>query len=125
MQGKTVLVVDDSRAEQRLIEAILSQAGLTVVVVNNAEQALDWMDQSLSLPDLMVVDVMMPGINGFELCRQLRARPDTQDIPIVFCTSKDQDFDRFWGLRQGGNAYITKPFAPNDLLNAVRDYILA
>ncbi|MEM7771167.1 MAG: response regulator [Cyanobacteria bacterium P01_A01_bin.37] len=123
MSSKTILVVDDSRAEQRLIEAILRTTGHAVSIVDSAEQALDWMKRAV--PDVLVLDVIMPGINGFDLCRRLRSNPVTENIPIVFCTSKDQDFDRFWGLRQGGAAYVTKPFAPNELIDAVKTCLSA
>lgn len=72
------------------------------------------------IPDLMILDVVMPDMSGFDLCRQLRARPSLSKVPIIFCTSKDQDFDRFWAMRQGGNAYVTKPFAPHELIDAVK-----
>lgn len=117
MRRKTILVVEDSRADQRLIEGILGQMGLEVVSADNGEQALEWVAEHP--PDLMVVDIVMPGMSGFDLCRQLRANPATQDIPVVFCSSKDREFDRFWGLRQGGTAYITKPFAPSELIDTV------
>jgi twitching motility two-component system response regulator PilH len=123
MSSKTILVVDDSRSEQRLIEAILQTTGHAVSIVDNAEQALDWIKRTV--PDVMVLDVIMPGINGFDLCRRLRSNPKTEHIPIVFCTSKDQEFDRFWGLRQGGAAYVTKPFAPNELIDAVKTCLAA
>lgn len=118
MNGKNVLVVEDSRSHQRLIESILKQAGMSVTLVDSAEEALDKLGRMV--PDLLVLDVVMPGQSGFDLCRQLRAVPSTESVPIIFCTSKDQDFDRFWGMRQGGTAYITKPFAPNELLDAVK-----
>jgi len=123
MSSKTILVVDDSRSEQRLIEAILKTTGHAVSIVDDAEQALDWMKRNV--PDVLVLDVIMPGINGFDLCRRLRSNPKTEKIPIVFCTSKDQEFDRFWGLRQGGAAYVTKPFAPNELIDAVKTCLSA
>jgi twitching motility two-component system response regulator PilH len=115
---KSVLVVDDSRTEQKLIEAILQQIGLRVTTVDTAEAALSALKKEI--PDLMVLDVVMPEMSGFDLCRQLRADPSTQQIPIIFCTSKNQEFDRFWALRQGGNAYITKPFAPHELIETVK-----
>ncbi|NJM58555.1 MAG: response regulator [Synechococcales cyanobacterium RU_4_20] len=113
----TALVVDDSRAEQRLIAALLAQMGMTVAAVDSGESALVWLAHQT--PDVLVIDVVMPGMSGFDLCRQLRARPETAQVPVIFCTSKDQDFDRFWGLRQGGSVYLTKPFAPQDLIAAV------
>lgn len=122
MKSKTVLIVEDSRTDQRLIEGILRQIGLMVTSVDSAEQALTWIAQKT--PDLMVVDVVMPGLSGFDLCRHLRSNPATESIPVVLCTSKDEKFDRFWGLRQGAAAYITKPFAPNELIDAVRTCLL-
>jgi DNA-binding response OmpR family regulator len=121
MSTKTILVVEDGRAEQRLIGGLLNQLGLSVQIVDSAEAALQWLDNRI--PDLMVLDVVMPGISGFDLCRQLRANPATEKIPIIFCTSKSKDFDRFWGLRQGGNAYITKPFAPHELIDLVQTHL--
>lgn len=123
MSTKTVLVVEDSRSEQRLICGLLKQMGLGVELVENAEAALEWLTSRT--PDLMVVDVVMPGISGFDLCRQLRANPSTEKVPIIFCTSKDKEFDKFWGLRQGGNAYLVKPFAPNDLISTVQEQLAA
>ncbi len=118
MKDKKALVVDDSRSDQRLIVALLGQMGLSVESVDSGESALEWLTHQV--PDLLVIDVVMPGISGFDLCRQLRAKPETEKVPVIFCTSKDQDFDRFWGLRQGGSAYLVKPFAPQELLDAVK-----
>lgn len=115
---KTILAVDDSRTELRLVEAILQQSGFRVVTLENPEAALMFVDKEI--PDLMILDVVMPEMSGFDLCRQFRARPSLAKIPIIFCSSKDQEFDRFWAMRQGGNAYVTKPFAPHELIDAVK-----
>lgn len=119
---KTVLVVEDCRAAQRLIMALLQQVGLNVVCVDCAESALVWLTDNQRL-DLIVLDIVMPGLNGFELCRQLQNNSEFEKISIVFCSSKEQTFDRFWALRQGGNAYITKPFVPLDLVNTVCSHL--
>lgn len=119
---KTVLVVEDSKSEQRLIVSLLQQAGLKVALTNSAEAALNWLAENQP-PDLIVLDIIMPGMSGLDLCRQIRANAQFKEIPVVFCSSKDQDFDRFWALRQGGNGYVTKPFAPNDLVQTVRDHL--
>jgi twitching motility two-component system response regulator PilH len=119
---KTVLVVEDSRAEQRLIVALLREAGFNVALAESAEAALIWLETN-GKPDLIVLDIIMPGLSGLDLCRQLRNQPDMENVPIVFCSSKNQDFDRFWALRQGGNAYVTKPFAPTDLVDTVCEQI--
>ncbi len=74
-------------------------------------------------PHAIVMDIVMPDDSGLELCRRLRANTDTATIPVIFCSSKNQDFDRFWALRQGGNAYITKPFDPAELIEKVQKYL--
>lgn len=117
---KMALVVDDSRAEQRLLAALLGRLGFTVETADSGESALSWVESNAQVPHLIVIDVVMPGINGFDLCRQLRNRAETAKVPVIFCTSKDQEFDRFWGLRQGGSAYLVKPFAPQELVEAVK-----
>ena len=115
---KTVLVVEDSRAEQRLIVLLLQQSGLNVALADSVESALVWLAEH-EQPNLIVLDIIMSGISGLVFCRQIRTNNQFKDIPIVFCSSKDQEFDRFWALRQGGNDYITKPFAPNNLVQTV------
>lgn len=119
---KTVLVVEDSRTDRRLIVALLQQVGLKVAVTDSAESAWSWLEAN-GQPNLIVLDIVMPGLSGFDLCRQIRANPQFENIPIVFCSSKDQEFDQFWALRQGGNAYITKPFAPLDLVQTVCNHL--
>ncbi|ERN40378.1 two component transcriptional regulator, winged-helix family [Rubidibacter lacunae KORDI 51-2] len=119
---KTVFVVEDSRAEQRLIVSLLQQSGYNAMPFDSAEAAKQGLVAG-SAPDLVVLDIVMPGSSGLDLCRYLRETPQFADIPVVFCSSKDQDFDRFWALRQGGNAYITKPFTPKELLQVVRQQL--
>ncbi|AFY62685.1 response regulator [Synechococcus sp. PCC 6312] len=119
---KTVLVVEDSRTEQQLLTGLLERSGHKVALAESAELALTWLAENQP-PDLIVLDIVMPGANGLELCREVRAKPDLKEIPIVFCSSKDQEFDRFWALRQGGNAYITKPYDPDELLETVAEYL--
>lgn len=119
---KTVLVVEDCSTDRRLIMALLQQIGLNVACVDSAESALNWLAVN-QRPDLIVLDIVMPGLSGFELCRQLRATPEFENISIIFCSSKDQEYDQFWALRQGGNAYITKPFAPLDLVETVCSHL--
>lgn len=118
---KTILVVEDGRTEQRLIVSLLQQSGYNVVPFDSVEAARQWLDRST--PDLVVLDIIMPGSSGLDLCRQMRESPQHAAVPIVFCSSKGQDFDRFWALRQGGNAYVTKPFAPKELLRAVSEQL--
>ena len=119
---KTVLVVEDGHAEQQLISSLLSRSVFKVVLQGNAEDAWEWLS-SHTIPNLIVLDVIMPGQSGLDLCRTIRGQEKFKQVPIIFCTSKDQDFDKFWALRQGGNAYLTKPFAPKQLLETVYQHV--
>ncbi len=119
---KTVLVVEDSRAEQQLMSALLQHVGLNVVVQPSAEDAIAWLGIN-ERPSLIVLDIIMPGLSGLDLCRQLREQAEYESVPIVFCSSKAEDFDRFWALRQGGTDYITKPFVPSELVSKVCGHI--
>lgn len=119
---KTILVVEDAQAERNLISALLSNAGFRTKATSNAKEAWQWLENN-NLPDLILMDIIMPEETGLELCRKIRVNPQWQNIPIVFCTSKSEEFDRFWALRQGGNGYITKPFAPQQLIKDINQYI--
>lgn len=119
---KTILIVEDCKAEQKLIALLLKHTGCQVVLVDSAESAREWL-QNNTKPDLIVLDRILPGINGLDFCRQLRKMSEYAEVPIVFCSQKKQDFDKFWALRQGGNAYISKPFSPNELVQVVQKYV--
>jgi len=120
---KTILVVEDIRAERKLISALLTYAGFNVVALDSVESAWEWLEKN-PLPNLILLDIILPGKNGLELCRQIRSRREGwEKIPILFCSSKAEDFDRFWALRQGGTDYITKPYAPQNLLDTVIKHI--
>jgi|YNPBryBLVA2012_1023415.scaffolds.fasta_scaffold07769_2 twitching motility two-component system response regulator PilH len=118
---KTILLVEDGRAEKQLITGLLSQMGLEVVAFEGVEPAWAWLLEHT--PALVLLDIVMAGQSGLDLCRMIRARPEFSQLPIVFCTSKNQEFDRFWAMRQGGNAYITKPFAPKELVAVVQQFV--
>lgn len=118
---KTVLLVENSQADQRLIESLQEQMGLKIALVETAEAALSWLTKQK--PDLILLDIMMPGSDGLDLCRQVRKNPKFKHIPIIFCSSAQQEIDRFWALRQGGNAYITKPLLPKDLIQTISQYL--
>jgi twitching motility two-component system response regulator PilH len=115
---QTILVVDDTPSEMELLSHYLREGGYSVISAVTAKEALE---KAVELkPDIIVTDVVMPGMSGFELCRSLRKHPDTKKVPIIICTSKGQDFDRLWGMRQGANMYITKPFSREQLIQAVQ-----
>jgi twitching motility two-component system response regulator PilH len=115
---KTVLVVEDMPSEMELLSYYLRSSGYTVIAAVSAKEALE--KALSSCPDVIVTDVVMPGMSGYELCRTLRKHPTTEKVPIIICTSKDQEIDRLWGMRQGADAYITKPFTQEQLIRVVR-----
>ncbi|HVJ59732.1 MAG TPA: response regulator [Burkholderiaceae bacterium] len=117
MPIKKVLVVDDSPTERVYLTELLSKSGFAVTVAENADEAL--IKLKGALPDLILMDVVMPGQNGFQLTRQLSKDPTTQHIPIIMCTSKNQQTDRIWGLRQGARDYVTKPIKSDELLEKI------
>ncbi|KUF40127.1 response regulator [Comamonas kerstersii] len=113
MSIQKVLVVDDSKTELMFLTEILHQQGYQVRTAENAEQALARLEEEK--PDLILMDVVMPGQNGFQLTRSLARNTKFADVPIIMCTSKNQETDRVWGLRQGASDYITKPVNPQEL----------
>ncbi|MBD0334720.1 MAG: response regulator [Cyanobacteria bacterium Co-bin13] len=113
----TVLIVEDTPSEMELMSHYLRESGCTVINAVTAKEALDKATQHK--PDVIVTDVVMPGMSGFELCRSLKKNPETAKVPIVICTSKNQEIDRLWGMRQGADAYLTKPYTREQLLRVV------
>ena len=114
----TILIVEDSPSEMELMSHYLRESGFLVLNATGAKQALDVaLEQK---PNIILTDVVMPGMSGFELCRSLKKNPITQKIPIIICTSKNQEIDRLWGMKQGADAYITKPFSREQLIQSVK-----
>jgi twitching motility two-component system response regulator PilH len=119
---KKILIVEDSQAEQLLIAGLLKGLGVEIALADTGYEALGWLVNH-GQPDLIVLDIVMPDISGLDLCRQIRNQLHFENVPIIFCSQKNQDFDRFWALRQGGNAYVIKPYSPIDLLKTVKEYL--
>jgi twitching motility two-component system response regulator PilH len=117
MAIKKVLVVDDSPTERYFLTELLTKNGFAVSAAENAEEAV--LKLKAQLPDLILMDVVMPGQNGFQLTRQLSKDPATQHIPVIMCTSKNLQTDRIWGLRQGARDYVTKPVKADELLEKI------
>lgn len=113
-----VLLIEDNVSVLDLMDSYLRESGYTVIRLTDAKNALDKVVEQK--PDVIVTDVVMPGISGFELCRQLKNSPETARIPIVICSSKNQEIDRLWGMKQGAIAYLTKPFSKEDFLRAIK-----
>jgi len=117
MKIKKVLVVDDSPTERHALSTILIGAGLEVSAVESGEKAVE--QAKLLMPDLILMDVVMPGLNGFQATRMIARDPSTASIPVVICTTKSQETDKIWGLRQGARDYLVKPIVAADLLKLI------
>lgn len=117
MPIKKILVVDDSPTERYFLTDILIKNGFSVSTAESGEEAL--IKVKSDKPQLILMDVVMPGQNGFQITRAIARDPETQDVPIIICTSKGQETDRIWGLRQGARDYIVKPVDPQELLSKI------
>ncbi len=117
-QGRKVLAVDDERHIVRLIQVNLERAGYQVSTAFDGTEALKKVEADK--PDLIVLDVMMPKMDGFEVLKRLQANPESREIPIVMLTAKAQDADVFRGWASGVSAYLTKPFNPLELITFVK-----
>lgn len=117
----TILVVDDSTLAREMLSGELRRSGFTV------ETAVDGADAKVKIaanpPILVVTDLIMPQVNGYDLCRWVKSNPATLKVPVIMCSTKGEEFDRYWGMKQGADAYITKPYQPKDMVNAVK-YLL-
>lgn len=120
---RTILVVDDSPTERHVLQDLLSRAGYDVVESDSGEDAIA---KARSLrPDLILMDVVMPGLNGFQATRAISRDPETRTIPVIMCTSKSQETDRIWGLRQGARDYLVKPVVRAELLAKIQSLEVA
>jgi twitching motility two-component system response regulator PilH len=117
MPIKKVLVVDDSPIERHVLTEILVKAGYSVVIAETGEQAIETAKQEV--PDLILMDVVMPGINGYQATRTITRDEATRHIPVIMCTSKGQETDKIWGMRQGAFDYMVKPIDGNALLTKI------
>lgn len=118
MAIKDVLVVDDSATELHLLIQMLKKHGYSVSTATSGEDAIEKLKSSK--PDLILMDVVMPGMSGFEATRSISRNPDTAGIPIIICTTKGQETDKAWGLRQGAKDYIVKPVVESVLIEKIR-----
>lgn len=116
-----ILVVDDSATERHYLTELLKRHGFEVRCAEDGIQAIARI--RASRPALIVMDVVMPGANGYQVTRALARNPETRDIPVILCTTKDAETDRIWGLRQGARAYITKPVDGQALLARIAEIL--
>jgi DNA-binding response OmpR family regulator len=114
---KKILVVDDSPTELKAMVGALKVRDWQIITAVDGEEALEKSEKER--PDLLVLDIVLPKKNGFQVCRQLKTTPETKDIKIVLVSSKGQETDRFWGIKQGADEYIVKPFTDDALVAAV------
>ena len=114
MTIKKILVVDDSPTERHVMKALLTSSGYEVITANNGEEGIA--KAKSELPDLILMDVVMPGLNGYQATRTLTRDDATRNIPVIVCTTKGQETDKIWGLRQGARDYLIKPVNGPDLL---------
>src|SRR3989440_9444598 len=116
--ARKILAVDDERSIIRLIQVTLEKHGHQVVTAFDGKEALERVAREQ--PDMIVLDVMMPYLDGFEVLHELKKDPDTRDIPVIMLTAKAQDADVFNGYKRGADCYLTKPFNPNELNQFVK-----
>lgn len=112
-----VLIVDDSPTETYAFQGMLEKHGIEVLTADNGADGVALARQEL--PDVVLMDIVMPGLNGFQATRQLTKGADTAHIPVVIVTTKDQETDRVWGRRQGASGYLVKPVAESELLKTI------
>ena len=119
----TVLIVDDSPTELHVLQQMLARHGFETVLAEDGDDAIA--QASAVAPDVILMDVVMPGINGFQATRQISKNPETAAIPIIMVTTKDQETDRIWGMRQGAREYLTKPVSEDDLVAKIKSVMVA
>jgi DNA-binding response OmpR family regulator len=115
---KKVLVVDDSLAETRLLQSVLTQGGYQSVAISDPTKLEEAIEDER--PNVILLDVVMPKRNGFQACRDLKNHQSYAKIPVILVTSKTAPSDRYWGLQQGANGFVAKPFTPDELISAVK-----
>lgn len=117
---KKVLIVDDSPAQVKLMQGFLEHEGYQPVGLNDPRRVEETI--TTVRPSVILLDVVMPERNGFQVCRELKGSQEFQQIPVIMVTSKDSSSDKYWGEQQGADAYVTKPFTKDELLRAIRRF---
>jgi len=117
----TVLIVDDSQTLRQMLIELLQGNGINVLEAINGVDAQQKIQ--MNCPDLVITDLIMPKMNGYELCRWIKSDPSYKKVPVLVCTTKSEEFDRYWGIKQGADAYITKPFHASELVRTVKQLL--
>ena len=118
-----IMIVDDSPTDIHLLKKILEKNGFRTLTASDADEGIQVAKREK--PDLILMDVVMPGLNGFQATRELSSDPETSAIPVIIVTRKDQQVDRVWGMRQGARDYITKPVKEGALMNLINEALVA
>lgn len=117
-----ILIVDDSPSQIAILKKIVEGLGHTVVTAEDGQKGVE--AAKTELPDLILMDVVMPNLNGFQATRTISKEKTTAHIPVILVTTKDQETDRVWGMRQGAKAYVTKPVDAGQLASTINQYLL-
>lgn len=117
----TALIVEDSVTDMHVLSRCLQQGGLNVLTANSGEEALTKLNNHK--PDIIILDVVLPGSSGFEICREIKSAAATSNIPIVICSTKGGEMDKFWGMKQGADAYLAKPVDQEEFVRTVKQLI--
>jgi len=119
----TILIIDDSPTELHLFQNMLQKSGFETLVADSGEDGIR--QAEASRPDCILMDVVMPGMNGFQATRKLTHDPRTANIPVIMITTKDQETDKIWGMRQGAVEYIVKPIGQKELVEKINSVVAA
>ncbi|OCQ88827.1 two-component system response regulator [Nostoc sp. MBR 210] len=117
----TVLVVEDSYTQRHLLEELLKANAFDVKTACDGIEALEQIQ--CDRPDIIILDIVMPRLNGYEVCRKIKRNPETQALPVIFCSSNAGMSDHYWGLKMGAIAYISKPFQPQELIQTINQVL--
>lgn len=117
----TALVVEDSSTDKEIITSFLQRIGISFIVAQSAEEAFDKVKNNQF--DLIILDVILPDRSGYEICRDLKAEMVTQKIPVLICSTKRTDIDKFWGMKQGADAYLAKPLNQEEFMKTIKELI--
>ncbi|MBD0334348.1 MAG: response regulator [Cyanobacteria bacterium Co-bin13] len=117
----TALIVEDSLTDKEVLSLCLKNCGITVLTAKSAEEAFDQIKSHQF--DVIILDVVLPDRSGFEICRELKDAETTRKVPIIMCSTKGSEMDRFWGLKQGADAYLAKPINQEELIQTVNQLV--
>ncbi len=118
-----VLIVEDSLTDKEILTLCLRDRGISVLTAKSAEEAFEQVKNHRF--DLIILDVVLPDRSGFEICRELKEDATTQQVPVIICSTKGTEMDKFWGLKQGADAYLAKPIDQDELMQAVNQLVKA